>query len=62
MSDFTIKFLGSGARPLRTEQVSAAHDSDVGRFALTRLCASRVFARALVYEGADLRLEVDRSG
>ena len=62
MLDFTVKFLGQGARPLRSEKVTAARDHDVGMLAVRRLSSSRVFARALVYEGEDLRFEVDRAG
>lgn len=62
MSDFTIRFLGQGTGSLRSERVSAARSHDVGMLAVQRLSASRVFSRALVYEGADLLLEVDKAG
>lgn len=62
MSDFTIRFLGNGTGPLRSERVTAARSHEVGVLALQRLGASRVFSRALVYEGSDLLLEVDRAG
>lgn len=62
MSDFIVRFLGNGTGPLRSERVTALGSHDVGVLAMQRLSASRVFSKALVYEGSNLLLEVDRAG
>jgi hypothetical protein len=62
VSRFTVKFLGAGTGPLRSESVAADDAMHVGRLAAGRLGSSRVFTRAQVFEGQDLRLEVDRAG
>ena len=59
---FTVKFLGAGTGPLRSESIAADDAMHVGRLAAGRLGSSRVFTRAQVFEGQDLRLEVDRAG
>ncbi|NJC39852.1 hypothetical protein GGQ87_000110 [Brevundimonas alba] len=62
MAEFTVKFMGIGTAPLRAERLSAPNAHEARQVAAQRIGSSRTFARALVYEGADLRFEIDKTG